>query len=58
MKHNTYIQKEVLDNIEILNNKVSILKLKRTELLQSINTLKKQISEWQKLNKNQYKMFD
>jgi hypothetical protein len=36
-----YTQKEVQLNIEFLTNKMELLKLQRTEITQSINSLKK-----------------
>ena len=57
MEHKTYTQKEILHNIDVLTNSMESLKLERTSITKSINSLKKQVNTWKELNENQYKMF-
>lgn len=57
MEEKTYTQKEVQKNIETLTNRMESLKLERTELTKSINSIKKQITEWLDLDQSQFKMF-
>jgi flagellar capping protein FliD len=54
----TYTNEEILRNIEILTQKRDSIKIERTALTQTINSLNKQILMWEKLDKSQYKMFD
>ena len=56
-KAETYTDKEIQSNIENLTNQMNQLKLDRTELSQSINSMKKQIQSWLELDKSQLKMF-
>lgn len=58
METKTYTQKEISTNIEILTEKMEVLKLNRTEISKQINSLKKQIEFWNSLDISQYKMFD
>ena len=57
MEANTYTQKEILSNINRLQDEVELLKLKRTEISKRINELKKQIDYWKDLDISQIKMF-
>ena len=57
MEVNTYTQKEILSNINRLQDEVELLKLKRTEISKRINELKKQIDYWKDLDISQIKMF-
>jgi flagellar capping protein FliD len=57
MEHKTYTQKEIIHNIDVLTNSIDSLKLDRTSITKSINSLKKQVKTWEELNENQYKMF-
>ena len=57
MEHKTYTQKEIIHNIDVLTNSIESLKLDRTSITKSINSLKKQVKTWEELNENQYKMF-
>lgn len=52
-----YTQLEISKNIEELVNKMDSLKLNRTEITKNINSIKKQIEEWKKLDLSQLKMF-
>lgn len=56
-KEVTYTQKEVLQNINTLQNELDVSKLKRTEITKRINELKKQIQYWRDLDLSQLKMF-
>tara|TARA_R110000850_G_scaffold266127_1_gene396350 strand:+ start:14 stop:190 length:177 start_codon:yes stop_codon:yes gene_type:complete len=56
-KATTYTQEEILKNIEKLTIKSNSLKTQRTGISQDINSLKKQVKEWEDLNVNQFKMF-
>jgi hypothetical protein len=51
-----YTQKEVGKNIEILEGKISELKLKRTEITLEINSNKKQVASWKELDLRQLKL--
>jgi hypothetical protein len=57
MEANTYTQKEILSNINKLQDEVELLKLKRTEISKRINELKKQVDYWKDLDISQIKMF-
>lgn len=57
MEVNTYTQKEILSNINKLQDEVELLKLKRTEISKRVNELKKQIDYWKDLDVSQIKMF-
>ena len=57
MEHITYTQQEVESNINKLTTLSDSLKLERTALSQQINSIKKQIQEWEDLDKSQFKMF-
>jgi len=57
MKTETYTQQEVLKNIKTLTEKMDNLKHARTALSKDINSIKKQIEEWEKLDISQYKIF-
>ena len=57
MEANTYTQKEILSNINRLQDEVELLKLKRTEIIKRINELNKQIDYWKDLDISQIKMF-
>jgi flagellar capping protein FliD len=57
MEHKTYTQKDIIHNIDVLTNSIDSLKLDRTSITKSINSLKKQVKTWEELNENQYKMF-
>lgn len=57
MEVNTYTQKEILSNINKLQDEVELLKLKRTELSKRVNELKKQIDYWKDLDISKIKMF-
>lgn len=52
-----YTQREVQLNVESLTNKMELLKLQKTEITQNINSIKKQIMEWEQLNLSQTKLF-
>lgn len=52
-----YTQKKIQKNIETLTNRMESLKLERTELSKSINSVKKQITYWIELDKSQLKLF-
>jgi cell division septum initiation protein DivIVA len=56
-KEVTYTQKEVLQNINTLQDELDASKLKRTEVTKRINELKKQIQYWKDLDLSQLKMF-
>ena len=56
-KHETYTQKEVVSNINILANELEELKAQRLELSRKITHTKKQILYWEELDKSQFKMF-
>ena len=52
-----YTQGEVDSNINILENQIEDLKLRRTELSKSINEKKKQVIVWKELDLHQIKLF-
>ena len=52
-----YTQVEVNSNINILENQIEDLKLRRTELSKSINEKKKQVIVWKELDLHQIKLF-
>lgn len=56
-QHETYTQKEVDSNINLLTNEMEELKIKRTEMSRQITHIKKQIESWKELDKKQFKMF-
>lgn len=56
-KTKTYAQKEVLQNIKVLQDEVYILKQNRSEINKRLNSLKKQIQYWEDLDLSQIKMF-
>lgn len=56
-KTKTYTQKEVLQNIKVLQDEVYILKQNRSEINKRLNSLKKQIQYWEDLDLSQIKMF-
>ena len=58
MNHKTYTFKEVQNNIDTLTEKMELMKLQRSELTKNINSLNKQIKNWQELYQSQFKMFD
>jgi hypothetical protein len=58
MNHKTYTFKEVQNNIDTLTEKMELMKLQRSELTKNINSLNKQIKNWQELDQSQFKMFD
>tara|TARA_R110000787_G_scaffold245522_1_gene351332 strand:- start:464 stop:661 length:198 start_codon:yes stop_codon:yes gene_type:complete len=58
MNHKTYTFKEVQKSIDTLTEKMELIKLQRSELTKNINTLNKQIKNWQELDQSQFKMFD
>lgn len=51
-----YTQKEVIENIETLSNRIDELKRARTELTKNINSMKKQVEKWQDLDLSQTKL--
>lgn len=55
MEVNTYTQKEILSNINKLQDEVELLKIKRTEINERINELKKQVNYWKDLDISQIK---
>jgi cell division septum initiation protein DivIVA len=57
MTEKVYTQKEVLQNINTLQDELDVSKLKRTEITKRINELKKQIQYWKDLDLSQLKMF-
>ena len=57
MEVNIYTQKEILSNINKLQDEVELLKLKRTDISKRINELKKQVDYWKDLDISQIKMF-
>ena len=52
-----YTAKEIQINIERLDNRLEILQRERTVLSQDINSIKKQITDWQDLDSSQSKLF-
>lgn len=52
-----YTQEEIERNVKHLENEIYTLKLKRTEISQNINSLKKQVETWLNLDKTQTKLF-
>jgi hypothetical protein len=52
-----YMQKEIETNINLLENKIYILKKERTVISQQINCYKKEVENWKNLDKAQTKMF-
>ena len=57
MESKKYTAKEILYNIEALNDRVDLLKLERTGISKDINSVKKQVLFWENMNENQCKMF-
>jgi hypothetical protein len=57
MSRQTYTQKEIDSNINILNTDLDLLKSQRTDLSKNINDKKKQILIWQELDIAQCKIF-
>ena len=52
-----YTNEEIQSNISKLNSSINLKKKERTELSQHINALKKQVLEWEDLDKSQLKFF-
>ena len=53
----TCTQKEIETNINLLEDKIYILKKERTVISRQINSYKKEVENWGNLDKAQTKMF-
>ena len=56
MNETKYTQEEIKGKINILNTEIELLKSKRTEISQTINSKKKQVVKWEEFDISQYKL--